>query len=155
LDQQDRDAGLIDAVDLAPDLRDEPRHDAFGRLVEDQELRPHHQTAGDGEHLLLAAGQRVAWLLKPLPEPWEAAKHIVLPLRIAAPARQPDGEVLLHGETREDAAALRNIADAAARHLVRRDACKIEPVELDPARAPAREPHDGAQGCSLADPVAA
>src|SRR5947207_11899294 len=29
LDQQDGDAGLVDAMDLAPDLRDEARHDAL------------------------------------------------------------------------------------------------------------------------------
>ena len=31
--------------------------DAFGRLVEDEEFRLRHQRAGDGELLLLAAGE--------------------------------------------------------------------------------------------------
>src|SRR5262245_17605177 len=48
LHQQDRDAALVDAVNLAPDLRHQARHDAFRRLVENDELRPHHQAAGDG-----------------------------------------------------------------------------------------------------------
>src|SRR5262245_61955128 len=49
LDEEDGNAGLVDAVNLAPDLRDEARHDALGRLVEDDQLRPHHQAAGNGE----------------------------------------------------------------------------------------------------------
>src|SRR6476469_3566177 len=35
LNQQDRDARLVDPVNLAPDLRHQTRHDALGRLVED------------------------------------------------------------------------------------------------------------------------
>ena len=46
---------LVDAVDFAPDLRDQARHDPLGRLVENDQLGPHHQAARDREHLLLAA----------------------------------------------------------------------------------------------------
>src|ERR1700722_19867536 len=42
-------------VDGAADILDDRRLDAFGRLVEQQEPRPHHQRAADGELLLLAA----------------------------------------------------------------------------------------------------
>ena len=55
LDQKDRHAGLINAVDLAPDLLDQPRHDALVRLIQDDQLGAHHKTARNREHLLLAA----------------------------------------------------------------------------------------------------
>ena len=42
---------------------------------------PHHQAAGDGEHLLLAAGQRISGLLEPFLEPREAIEHVVLRAR--------------------------------------------------------------------------
>src|SRR5262249_12354003 len=154
LDEQDRDAGLVDAVDLPPNLRAEPRHDSLGRLVEDDQLGPHNQAARDREHLLLAARQRVAGLLEPLLEPREAAEYVLLALAIAL-ARQPDVEILQYGQVGEDAAPLRHISDAAARHLVRRAARQIDAVELDRAAALRHQAHDGAQRRRLADPVAA
>ena len=69
---------LVDAVNFAADLRDQPRHDAFGRLVQNDQLRPHHQAAGDREHLLLAAGQCAARLLQALLETGKAGQHIFL-----------------------------------------------------------------------------
>src|SRR6266540_3942534 len=153
LDQQDRHPGLIDAVYLAPDLRDQPRHDAFGRLVEDDHLGAHHQAARDGEHLLLAAGQRVARLLEALLETREAAEDIFLPFRIA-PTGQPDAEILQHRQVGKDAAPLRDVADASARDLVRLAAREVKAVELDLARASLRQTHDRAQRCGFADAVA-
>src|SRR6516162_288901 len=153
LNQQDRDAGLVDAVNLAPDLRDQTRHDAFGRLVEDHELGPHHQAARDGEHLLLATRERVAGLLESLLEAREAAEHVFFAFGIAL-AGKPDVEILQYREIGEDAAALRHIADAAARHFVGWAARKIDAVERDGAPALRRKPHDRAQRRCLADAVA-
>src|SRR5581483_5839726 len=81
LDQQNGDTTLIDAMDLASNLGDKSRHDALGRFVENDELRPHHQAARDGEHLLLTARQGISGLLEPLLEPREAAEDIVLARR--------------------------------------------------------------------------
>src|SRR6266436_1629654 len=55
LNQQNRHTTLVDTVNLAPDLRDQLRHYSFCRLVEDDQLGPHHQAARDREHLLFAA----------------------------------------------------------------------------------------------------
>ena len=77
LDQQDRYAALVDAVNFTADLRNQTRHDAFGRFIKNDELWPHHQAAGNREHLLFAARQCPARLLQPLPEAGKAGEHIV------------------------------------------------------------------------------
>src|SRR6202795_1841051 len=61
LDQHDGDlAERAQIGDGAADILDDRRLDAFGRLVEQEEPRPHHQGAADGELLLLAARQVAA-----------------------------------------------------------------------------------------------
>src|SRR5947209_4861310 len=105
LDQQDRDARLVDTMNLAPDLRDQPRHYALGRLVQDEQLGTHHQAACDRKHLLLAARERISGLLGALLEAGKASKHIVLALGIAL-ARHSQAQVLHHREIGKDTAPL-------------------------------------------------
>src|SRR5262249_39582470 len=112
-----------------------------------------HQAARDGEHLLLAAGQRAARLLETLLQAREASEDVFLAFRIA-PAGKADAKILQHRQVREDAAPLRHVTDAAARHLVRLAAREIKALELDLAAALPRQPHDRAQGRGLADTVA-
>src|ERR1700681_2958414 len=61
LDEEDRHlAGGRERADDALDVLDDGRLDAFGGLVEDEELRAHGERAPDGELLLLAAGKVAA-----------------------------------------------------------------------------------------------
>src|ERR1700686_3144639 len=61
LDQDDGDlAERAQIGDGAADILDDRRLDAFGRLVEQEQPRPHPQGAADGELLLLAARQVAA-----------------------------------------------------------------------------------------------
>src|SRR5713101_6703434 len=83
LHQKDRDPALVDTMNLAPDLRDEPRHDALRRLVQDDQPGPHHQAACDREHLLLAARERISRLPGAFLEAGKASEHIFLALGIA------------------------------------------------------------------------
>src|SRR6516165_4850040 len=74
LHQQHRDAGgLVDLADGLEDGLHEERGEAERRLVEEQHARLRHERAADGEHLLLAAGERagelVAALLQDREEP--------------------------------------------------------------------------------------
>ena len=60
-DQHDRDVAEAAQIgDRAPDVLDDRGLDALGRLVQQQQFRPHHQRAPDRELLLLAAGQIAA-----------------------------------------------------------------------------------------------
>src|SRR5450631_2170529 len=97
LDQEDRHASLVDTMDFAPDLRNKPRHDAFGRLVQNDQLGAHHETARDGEHLLLAAGKGIPRLADTFLETRKASKYVFLAFRVA-PLAEPDAEVFQHGE---------------------------------------------------------
>src|SRR5271169_6444424 len=61
LDQHDGDlAERAQIDDGTADILDDRRLDAFGRLVEQEEPRPHHQRTADGKLLLLAARQIAA-----------------------------------------------------------------------------------------------
>ena len=62
------------------------RREAERGLVEEQEPRPAHQRAGDGEHLLLAAREGAAALVQALLEPREDRRdafEILLEMRDA------------------------------------------------------------------------
>src|SRR5262245_14423281 len=91
-DKQDRNPALIDAVNFASNLRDQPWHDAFGWLVQNDQFWPHHEAASDREHLLLTAGQRAPRLFQSLLETREAGEHVFL-LRGIAHAGDADHEV--------------------------------------------------------------
>src|SRR5205809_1376959 len=58
LDQHDRDAALVDAVDDPEHVRDDEWRQAERRLVHQQKPWPRHQRPADGHHLLLAARHR-------------------------------------------------------------------------------------------------
>src|SRR5215468_4474250 len=61
----------VDAADDLEDVLDELGREAEGGLVEKHHLGPGHEGAADGEHLLLAPGQRACALLGPAPEDGE------------------------------------------------------------------------------------
>src|SRR5439155_3077063 len=148
LHQQDRDAGLVDAMDLPADVGHQLRHDALGRLVENDQLRLHHQAARDREHLLLPAGQRAARLARTLLQARKTLQHARLDLQVGL-AGQADAEVFIYREVRKNPAPLRHVAYAHPWHLVWRDGIEIRAAEGDLAGAPWRESHDRAQGGCL------
>src|ERR1700722_12704994 len=121
LDQHDGDlAERAQIGDGAADILDDRRLDAFGRLVEQQEPRPHHQGAADGELLLLAARQVAAAPAQHGFEHREQREHVVgRAARVARQRRKPGAQIFLDREQRKDFAALRHIGDAAPRPLRR------------------------------------
>ena len=70
-------ACVAQVADGAADILDDRGLDAFGRLVEHEQLRPHHQRAADGELLLLAAGQIAAAPRKHLLQHREQLEHML------------------------------------------------------------------------------
>src|ERR1051326_8684587 len=65
LHQQHRDAFAAEHVDDVPDLRHHARHQRFGRLIQQDDLRLEDYRARDLEHLLLSAAQRAPRLAAP------------------------------------------------------------------------------------------
>src|SRR5438105_2183732 len=116
LDQEDGDALAMQRIDDLVNLRDHARHQAFGRLVEQDDLGLQHHGARDGEHLLLAARQRAAGLVAPFAEHREVGEHLVEQLLLArlgdAGAVKTGAQVFHHRQQAENAAILRHLGDA-------------------------------------------
>ena len=140
-----------------PDLGADQRRQAFGRLVEDQQPRIGHQRAADRQHLLLAAGQKIAHAAEPLGEPRE---------QVADPVERPGlggvgavgggrDQVLARGQVGENLPPLRHQADAELGHPIGRQAADLAAGEADRAGPRRRQPHDRAHGGGLAHAVAA
>jgi hypothetical protein len=119
LDQQHRHPLGVQHRDDLADLRDHPRHQALGRLVEQDDLGLEHHRPGDGEHLLLAARQRFAGLIAPFGQDREILVDLVqqLPLAHRADAMpiEAGGEVFGDRQEPENPPFLGNIADPEPR----------------------------------------
>src|SRR5690606_30740431 len=111
-------------LDGLADLVDDVRLDALGRLVEDEQFRPGEQGAADRQLLLLPPGKHAALARQELLDDGEERVNAVelLLLRLPAAGDGADEKVLLHGELREDLAALRDEAEALERALLRVEA---------------------------------
>ena len=119
------DALLLQLLEDLEDLVDHQRREAERRLVEEQELRPREQRAGDRELLLLAARELRARPVAVAPEHREALEHPVdvgLRRRAVVAAGRADVQVLADREPAEDAAVLGDERDAGPQDLVGRQA---------------------------------
>ena len=135
---------------------DDERREPLRRLVEEQQFGAPHERAGDGEHLLLPAGQVPASTVGQLPERGKDVVHSVdRPARGLAAAARRHVEVLRHGEVGEDPPVLGHEADAGPRHAVRRPARDVAALPDNATRGRRRQPHDAADGRRLADTVPA
>ena len=113
LDQEERQLVFaLQAVEALQDGIDDHRRQALERLVHQQQARIAHQRPGDAQHLLLAAGQRVAAIPPAL---GERGKEIVNPRQGPAPGPGRDQEIFLDRQRAENLALLRHEADARAR----------------------------------------
>ena len=74
LDEQDGHAARLQRRQHLADALHDHRGEALGRLVEQEHLRAGAQDAGDGEHLLLAAGELGALAGAALVRGWERAR---------------------------------------------------------------------------------
>ena len=155
LDQQNGQPLLLELGDRLPQALDDDRRQPFRRLVHDQAIGIGHQPAADGEHLLLAAGQRLGALAPALAQP---RKQRIDPLQapaVALGAVPGDQEIVLDAERRKHPAALRHQPDAAAHDGERRIAGDVGTLEIDLAAARRREADDGIDDGGLADAVPA
>ena len=67
---------------------------------------------------------------------------------------QADFQIFRHCQLGKEAASLRDIADAATRHFIRRQARHLDPVAFHPPAAGSDQPHDGLQAGALSGAIA-
>ena len=75
VDQQDGHAVVAQFGEHVEQFVDHRRRQAERRLVEQQDARLRHQAAGDGQHLLLAAGEKPGAAGQPLAQPRKALEQ--------------------------------------------------------------------------------
>src|SRR5215472_4668146 len=129
LDQQDREALLLELADGAADLLHDHRRESLGRLVEHEELRAGAEDPPDGEHLLLAAGELGALAVQALLQIGEQLEDL-LDCQPALLDLRRQQEILLDVEAGEDSALLGTDRDAEPRDAVRRQPNGFLAVEL-------------------------
>jgi hypothetical protein len=156
LGQHDREARGLELGDALAQLLDDQWRQALRRLVEQQELGIAHQRAGDGQHLLLAAGQHAAAAVADLGQVGKEREHLLLaPGRAAVGADAAgDIEILPHRELGEDAPVFRHEADAEPTDAVRAHMGDVAALPHHTSAAGRREAHDRAHGRGLAHAIA-
>ncbi len=144
LHQDDGQAALLELDQHLAELLHDDRRQAFGDLVEQQQVGTGAQDARHGQHLLLAAGEprtlAEAALVK-------VGKHLVelVQAHAAAAHRGRQQQVLLDAQAGEDAPLFRAIADAQPWNLVGRHADGLVAVDHDGAGAAPDHVHDRPQ----------
>src|SRR5262249_8344115 len=122
LDEEDRDAALTDLGEGGEYDLDDRRRKAERRLVEQQQVGPRDDRPGDRGLLLLPAGEVAG---APPSELGDDREQLVDPLEVAlepcalASRGEPESQVLLDGEPREDVPPLRDERDPRARDRLR------------------------------------
>src|SRR5580704_10781888 len=156
LDQHDGDlAERAQIGDGAADILDDRRLDAFGRLVEQEQPRPHHQRSADGKLLLLAARKVAAAPAQHGFQHREQREHVVrYAARLARQRRKAGTEILLDREQRKDFTALRHIGDAAPRPFRRFERGDVVAFPNDGAAAHRLLAGQRIEEAGLADAVA-
>ena len=116
---------------------------AFGGLVDDDEIGVPHQGAAQREHLLLATRHHTGFGVLALFQAREHGVHVVKrPPALLAARFLPQQQILVHGELGEDVTVFRHIADTQVGHFKRLVALNVLPFPLDDALA-IDQAHDG------------
>src|SRR4029078_3642496 len=76
-DEEDGDVFPVQHIDDVADLRHHSRHQPFGRLIEQNDLRLEHHRTRDRKHLLLTTRQRAAGLVATLAQHRKIVEHFV------------------------------------------------------------------------------
>ncbi len=108
------------------------------------------QRARDGELLLLPAREVAPAAAQELPQHGKEVEHLPVHARAARGGGERGLQVLLDREEGEDLPPLRDVADAGARPLRRRQPGDVPALPADRAAAGALQPHDGAHQAGLA-----
>src|SRR5207247_9738587 len=109
LDQQHGDAEPLELGDHLADVTHHGGRQALGGLVHEDDTRPRHHHARDGQHLLLTARDRLARLVETFPQARKVIEHLAETLaaergRPAAHGREAALQILAPGAPGQAAA---------------------------------------------------
>ncbi len=117
-----------------------------------------HEPPADGDHLLLAAGERPRELPPPLRQLGEDREHVLeapRPLRASGGRIPSDQKVVEHGHLGEELPALRHVHDAKLDDPGGRETVEPMIVQQDAPGPRVEEPRDGLERRRLSGPVRA
>src|SRR6185437_9420445 len=129
-DQENSKALLFQSADGVPDLLNDHRGEALGRLIEQQEPRTGAQDARDRQHLLLAPRKLGALARQSLPQV-RKQREDAIETKASRKQLRRQQEILAHIEAREYAALLRAYRNAGARDGFGRQPDQFASVELN------------------------
>ncbi len=148
LDEQHGDAAVADLQEHVEDDVDDRGSEPERRLVQEQDVGRGDERTRDRKLLLLTAGERARLPPPRVDDHWE---QLPQPLEVgrlalaAVPADESEPQVLLDGQLGEDAPALGDERDAAARDRLRLPSSDRRAAEPDVAGAHADEADDRVQ----------
>jgi hypothetical protein len=124
----------------------------LGRLVKKEQAWLEQHAPCDGEHLLLAAGQRSSRLTKSLTEDREKREDTVHH-PFAGSLRCRKLEILPDGQLGENLAALGHVPNPTSGHPIWWPGADLLAKEPDPSRARSVETHDASKKRGLTHPI--
>src|SRR5262249_10149965 len=156
LDQHDGEPALaLEREQDARDLLDDRGLDAFGRLVEQDELGLHAQAARQRQDLLLAARQHAARSAEDRLQSRQRSEDVVQHVIAEARAGGRHAHVVEYRQAGEDLATLRHVAEAQSGAAIRRRLRDLAAGEADPAGGGGQLADDGSEQGRLAHAVVA
>ncbi len=154
-DQKDGGAAALDLGQAFDQRHHDRRRQALGRLVDQEQLARLDDGAGDGEHLLLSAGQEACARQPETPQRREESENPLQPRIVKRSVARRQHQVFLHREIGKHRHALRDITDAEPGDIRGRALLDALAVERYLAGGGLPQAHDGSQRRGLAGAVAA
>ena len=160
LHQQHADAGGLDDAAHGPlDVQNHRGLDAFGGLIEQEQLGLAQQRPGDRQLLLLTAGEVAAAAAEELLQDREQLENDRIDVTVAGQAARQglhaEQQVFAHRELGNDLPALGHVADAPPGAAVGRQGRHLPLLQVHRTAALAQQADHGLEQGGLADPIAA
>ena len=130
LHEQNRHAGALELGDDSGDLFHQQGRQPQRRLIEQEQTRPGHEGAAEGEHLLFLAAEGAPELTAAVAQPREErvdAREALRGTRAVVDEVGADPGILLHRQLGKDLAALGNPDDPASHDRSREE---VQPTYL-------------------------
>ncbi len=124
-------------------------------LVHEQESGLGHQCPGQGQHLLLPAGEQPGLAVEQRLQFREQSEHPLQRQPLTAASPHPEAQVLAGGQLEEERAVLGDVAHTPAGDLVGRPGRRRSPEDLDGPGDHGQQARDRLEGRRLARPVGA